>query len=332
MTWWKGDKRVSTRLAALLLTLTAQASLAGPLGERLQERRALQAQNEAQDSVRSDTLGDDAGSAPAAALPAGVNRMRDISYGDDPRQRFDVYRPAQSGLHGAPVIFMVHGGAWMLGDKAARGVVDNKVARWVSKGVILISVNYRMVPQADPLQQAQDVARALAAAQDKAAGFGGDRGKFILMGHSAGAHLVALISSSPSLTAGLGITPWLGSVLLDSAALDVPHIMEAKHARLYDRAFGREPAYWRSVSPLHALQQAAPPMLAVCSSQRTDSCQTSARFVAQAESLGARATVLQQDLSHKDINQRLGELPGYTAAVESFLGSLDASLAAALRH
>ena len=63
-------------------------------------------------------------------------------------------------------------------------------------GIIFVSVDYRMLPQQDALAQADDVARALAFAQSRARSWGGDPGKFILMGHSAGAHLVALLAAA----------------------------------------------------------------------------------------------------------------------------------------
>jgi arylformamidase len=294
--------------------------MAGPLRDRLLERRAQQEQR--------DTLGDGVEGPSRASLPANVHIIRDVAYGSDRSQRFDVYAPQQA--HGAPVIFMVHGGAWVHGDKAARAVIENKVARWVPRGFVVVSINYRMLPNTAPLEQAKDVARALAAAQDQAASWGGDRTKFILMGHSAGSHLVSLLSVSPLMAREFGAAPWLGTVALDSAALDVVQLMQAKHLRLYDRAFGQDADYWRAASPFHTLAVAAQPMLLVCSIPRATSCAQAARFAAKATSLGMQAAVLQQDLSHKEINRRLGEKPQYTEAVESFLRGLDQSVAMTL--
>ena len=90
--------------------------------------------------------------AAAAPLPASVRVLRDQPYGPHPRQRMDVYLPPHA--HDAPVLFMVHGGAWRMGDKAHANVVHNKVARWVPQGVVLVSVNYRLLPEAAPLEQA----------------------------------------------------------------------------------------------------------------------------------------------------------------------------------
>jgi len=151
------------------------------------------------------------------------------------------------------------------------------------------------------------------------------------MGHSAGAHLVALLSAAPARAYALGVKPWLGTVILDSAALDVEGVMQGRHLPLYDRAFGQEPDYWRSVCPMHQLSASAVPMLLVCSERRRDDpCAAARRFASKAESLGVRARVLPEDLSHPEINETLG-LPGaYTEAVEDFMRSLDKSVATVL--
>lgn len=261
---------------------------------------------------------------------AGERVIRDVPYGDDARQRMDVYLPQQS--RHAPVIFMVHGGAWRLGDKDARTVVENKRERWVPRGFIFVVVNYRMLPDAAPLEQARDVALAIAAAQAQAASWGSDPRKFIVIGHSAGAHLVALLSASPKIAEEAGAKPWLGAVLLDSAALDVAAIMQARHLRLYDRAFGTDPAYWKAASPLQQLSAAAPPLLAVCSARRGDSCPQAHRFADKAKSLGLRAAVLEEDLSHREINELLGVDGAYTEAVERFMAGLDESVQRRLAH
>jgi acetyl esterase/lipase len=102
-------------------------------------------------------------------------RTFSVSYGDDPRQSFDVYTPTDAT--DAPIIFMVHGGAWIIGDKTSRRVVDNKVAHWAARGFVVISANYRMLPEANPLEQARDVALAVAAAQREARTWGADADK-----------------------------------------------------------------------------------------------------------------------------------------------------------
>jgi len=267
------------------------------------------------------------------ALPAlaadGVKVLRNVAYGSSKLQAMDVYLPPDAKA--APVILMVHGGAWRFGDKRHPPVFENKIARWVPKGFIFVSVNYPMVPESDPVGQADDIARALAAVQAAAPSWSGDPARVILMGHSAGAHLVSLLNADPSHATKLGAKPWLGTVSLDSGALDVPAIMTHRHARLYDEAFGDDPALWKASSPIHHLTKASPPWLGVCSSNRVASCGTNQSYAAKSTELGTRAETLGEPLSHGEINAELGKPGTYTDAVEAFMASLDPTVAALLK-
>ncbi|MCU4118586.1 alpha/beta hydrolase [Variovorax sp. N23] len=257
-----------------------------------------------------------------AAPPADVRRLDDLPYGTDARQRMDVFLPAAP--REAPILLMVHGGAWMVGDKSMSRVVDAKVAHWVGeRGSIVVSINYRMVPEVDVQAQARDVATALATVQARAAEWGGDPSRLVLMGHSAGAHLVALLSADPARAAALGAGPWRGTVVLDSAAIDTVALMSRRHLRLYDRVFGADPAYWRSVSPTAALTPRAVPTLVVCSTlRRDDSCGQAKVFVDRARAVGARSELLPQALDHADVNGELGRPGAYTASVDAFIDRL----------
>lgn len=312
-------------LAALATaTVPSQAgTFLDTIKQRLQERRAAQDPDLAVPSDQTDTA--------TKRQPS----LRDVPYGSDPLQRMDVYLPdaflplanaddknTGTAARKAPVILMVHGGGWRHGDKTSSAVVDNKAAHWLARGYVFISANNRLLPQANPLEQARDVAQALAGAQAKARSWGADPTQFILMGHSAGAHLVALVHASPELVAQAGARPWLGTVALDTAAVDVAPIMQGQHFRLYDAAFGTDPALWRAMSPTQQLTAGAKPILLVCSTRRDESCQQADAMASRGGQLGVRVEVLRQDLSHRDINQQLG-LPGaYTDAVNTFIGAL----------
>lgn len=266
------------------------------------------------------------------SLPDGVVVVKDFAYGPDRNQVMDVYRLNKREATSAPVIFMVHGGGWRFGDKSARTVVENKLARWVPEGFVLISVNYPMLPDSPVSEQANNIALALATAQQHAREWGGDPAKFILMGHSAGAHLVALLNADPERAFKRGARPWLGTVSLDSAAMNVVTIMNDRHFRLYDVAFGKDPSVWKSLSPYYAITAQAFPWLNVCSTKRDTSCSQSAALRKKSESLGVRGSVLQENLTHREINNDLGEPGAYTAAVEVFMASLDRDVAARLKH
>jgi arylformamidase len=254
-------------------------------------------------------------------LPTGARLLADVAYGAVPAQCYDLYLPR--GAVGAPVFAMVHGGGWSRGDKALWRSVRNKVACWVDRGYVLASVNYRMLPEASPLAQADDVARALAHLQANAAAWGGDPARVLLVGHSSGAHLASLIAADPSIGERAGATSCAGVVAIDSAAFDVQAIMGAPHLGLYDRAFGPDPVRWREASPLHRLRAAlAVPMLAVCSARRGDSCPQAQVFAAKARATGGRVDVLAIDLSHGELNDLLGTPGEYTDAVLAFLRSI----------
>jgi acetyl esterase/lipase len=301
-------------LLALLMLAASAHGAEGTLRERLAERRAERL------AERQATPPSDAALNPDRERRAGrvggrdVVRELNVAYGSDPAQRFDVYRPVRP-VH-APILVLVHGGGWRNGDKRHAALVENKVPHWVGLGYIVVSTNYRLLPV--PVdQQAEDVALAVDTVRAKAATWGGDPERVVLMGHSAGAHLVALLNARAGKP-----QPWRGVVALDSGAFDVEALMKGRHMPLFDDAFGSDPTVWRSLSPYAQLTQAGRPLLAVCSSQRQDPCPDAQRYADKARQLGGQADVYPVDLSHKEINQQLGLDSAYTARVDSFLASL----------
>lgn len=266
----------------------------------------------------------------ASSVASSIVELTDIAYGSDKRQVMDVYKPANAS--NAPVIFMVHGGAWRMGDKGARSVVKNKVSHWVDKGFVFISINYRMLPDIQPVEQAMDVEKALLFAQQHSREWGGSPDQFILMGHSAGAHLLSLLSSNYSPVINRDITPWLGTIAIDSAAYDVVAIMSAeKPSRFYKKAFGTNAAYWQQASPLYVISEKLPPFLAICSSKRKDdSCAQARAFTDKASALGTAASLLTVNFSHRKLNTQLGKDRCYTYAIDTFLSTLHPDVKALL--
>lgn len=299
---------------ALLLAFVmggAPTAEAGKLREMIEERRAAREAEKAPPETSTETA--------TQATKSGV--LRDLAYGADAKQKLDVYLPTAPAS--GRVLVMVHGGAWKIGDKANDGVAKDKAAFWGAKGDVLVSVNYRLLPQAAPLDQAKDVAKALAYVQAHAATWGADPHKLVLMGHSAGAHLVALLTSSLALAEGQGAQPWRGTVVLDSAALDVANVMKRDHLGFYDEAFGSDPAYWAATSPAAQLVPNASPMMLVCSTERRDDpCLQARGFSVQAQKLGVRTVINPQAKSHGQINGDLGVDPVYTQSVDAFIQSL----------
>ncbi|WZB73807.1 alpha/beta hydrolase [Achromobacter insuavis] len=135
----------------------------------------------------------------ACALPAAgwAAETKDQRYGPASAQLADVHLPAASsatpGL--APILVLVHGGSWLHGDKAEPDFIQGKLARWQPLGFVVVSVNTRLLPDAGPREQAEDLGLALAWIQRQAADWRADPARILIMGHSSGGHLQALLAA-----------------------------------------------------------------------------------------------------------------------------------------
>ena len=261
------------------------------------------------------------GAAARAVLPAG---WRELSFGSDPRQRLDLVMPSSASAK-APVLLFVHGGGWSIGDKRIGSEVKGR--HFAAQGWAFASTNYRLVPAATVEQQAADVAAAVASLRRQA---GVDPDRIVLMGHSAGAHLAALVASDPSYlrAAGVPMSAVRGAVLLDGAGYDVGEQMaEPRNAVLsmYTQAFGTDPKRQAALSPArHAAAPNAAEWLILPVAQRRDSTAQSEKLARLLRAGGSRAEVLPQPgKTHMTLNRELGQ-PGdqSTAVVDRFLAQL----------
>lgn len=124
-----------------------------------------------------------------------------IAYGSHPLQQLDFY---SAGSGERPLLAFLHGGAWQFGDKARR-LADRKAPFARGEGWHFASLNFRMVPEAGVAEMAADAAAGLARLVADAAMLGIDRRRIVLMGHSSGAHLAALVGTDPRYFAGAGL-------------------------------------------------------------------------------------------------------------------------------
>lgn len=142
-----------------------------------------------------------AGCAPAAGLGGlmiprdGYRREAGLAYGDAPRQRLDVYRPDVSGADAvaapAPVVVYLYGGSWRSGERGYYHFIGEALT---SRGFVAVVPDYRLYPEVRFPAFVEDGARAVQWVRAHIAGFGGDPGRIFLMGHSAGAHIAALLA------------------------------------------------------------------------------------------------------------------------------------------
>ena len=121
---------------------------------------------------------------------AGGAKVASAAYGPDARQALDVYAP--TGARGrAPVAVFFYGGSWTSGSKAEYGFVGQALA---AAGFVTVLPDYRLHPAAPFPAFLEDCAQALRWAQDNAAAYGGDPGRIVLAGHSAGAYNAAMLA------------------------------------------------------------------------------------------------------------------------------------------
>jgi acetyl esterase/lipase len=243
----------------------------------------------------------------AAAPPAPV----EVAYGAHPRHRLDLYpRP---GLARAPMLLFVHGGGWRFGDKRGVGALPAFAER---HGLLLASANYRLAPEVNARGCAEDVAAAAAWLLAHGAEHGGDPGRLFLMGHSAGAHLVALVGIDPAYLAARGRKPsdLAGVIPVDGAGYDAPRQMADEGGGpllgpMYQGAFGTEAA---ALSPTLLVRpgRAYPPYLIFHVARRRTSREQSEVLAAALRAAGGRAEVVAgPGETHMTINRSMGE-PG----------------------
>lgn len=124
---------------------------------------------------------------------SGARRVaRDQPYGDDPRQKMDIYAPEEAST-GAPLPTLVffYGGGW---DSGSRDVYGWAAQALAAQGFVVALPDYRLVPEVHFPGFIEDAALATARAAERVRPHGGDAGRLGVLGHSAGAHLALMIA------------------------------------------------------------------------------------------------------------------------------------------
>ena len=244
-----------------------------------------------------------------------------VVYGSDDRQQIDIYTP-DDAVGDSPLVVFIHGGGWSIGNRSA---VQAKPQHFKDKGYVFASAGYRLLPDAPVEQQAADVGAAIRALRGQAETGGFDPDRIVLMGHSAGAHLAALVASDPQY-AGDAFGAIRGVVLLDGAGYDVPAAMATptmELPNLYKDVFGTDPARQKALSPItHAGGKDAPNWIALYVAERANSRAQSEALVSALRKAGAKAEAAPiTGTDHGRMNRELGTDAGaaQTQAVDAFL-------------
>ncbi len=130
---------------------------------------------------------------------ADLQITHDVAYGQDPRQKLDIYRPV--GDTTLPVIVFFYGGSWKTGNRKIYPFVAATLAR---HGAVVVVPDYRLYPQVRFPAFLADCADATAWTFAHLSQIGGDPDRVFLMGHSAGAYNAIMLALNPQYLAAAG--------------------------------------------------------------------------------------------------------------------------------
>lgn len=217
--------------------------------------------------------------------------VRYMETGDDKLHTLDIYAPKDA--RGVPVFVFIHGGGW---NKRDKDEVGSQPKLFNSAGIIVVSLNYRLVPAIRHPENVKDVAAAIAWLHKNIATHGGDPNKIVLMGHSAGSHLAALVATDGQYLAvhGLHRNQLRGVVSLDGSAFDIPDRIKNGSEQVAEnckRAFGEKIEIQNDGSPIQHVKGAdpLPPFLLVYLNENSLNHKQSQRFAHELQSNNGQA-------------------------------------------
>lgn len=255
----------------------------------------------------------------AAPAQARLVVKRDIPYATpaNPRQMVDVHAP--EGARNLPVVFWIHGGGWQGGDRTA---IQLKPQAFVDKGFVFVSTGYRLLPEVEMAAIFGDIAKSLGWVSENIARYGGDPKRILVMGHSAGAQLAALICTDDRYLKAEGVPfPVLkGCVPVDGDTYDVPAIIETAETRRrvhgqpqakvgHREKFGNDPAKHRDYSAVThvAKGRGIPPFLILHVAEHPDTTAQAQRLGAVLKDAGIPTQLFgARETTHSRINENLG--------------------------
>lgn len=208
----------------------------------------------------------------------------DLRYGCGPRQTLDVFMPHPAFAGGfAPVLVFIHGGYWRAMDKSDHSFL---AGAFTDEGALVIVPNYDRCPDVGIDRIAMQLTEAIAWAWRHAADHGGDPNRIVLVGHSAGGHLAAMLSCCDWKRVGRDLPRRLVQGAMSVSGL---HDLEPlRRAPLLQRDLRLDAASVRRLSPARFPAPAAPQALfAVCGELESEEFQRQTRLIRTA--WGARA-------------------------------------------
>jgi acetyl esterase/lipase len=243
---------------------------------------------------------------------------RDIAYGPGARQKLDVYRPSRPVTPATTIIFW-HGGSWRAGDKRSYHFMGRALA---SLGFTAVLANYRLLPQAGFADMLADAAATVRWAHQEL-----EPARLVVMGHSAGAHIAAVLALDPRHLAASGLTPAAIAGFIGLAGpYDFDHSAGPRPAMSV-----RRPQNWQ---PIDMVDSAGVPMLLLQGGRdRVLAPANAPRLAAAVRAAGGQADVLMFDrLGHMTLLLpfivRIGWWPAVEQRLSAFVSALSTTASA----
>ncbi|HEV8542290.1 MAG TPA: alpha/beta hydrolase [Verrucomicrobiae bacterium] len=272
----------------------------------------------------------------ASPEPVKMKVRRDLAYTEsaDPRQKVDISAP--EGAHDLPVIFWIHGGGWQTGDRTE---IQLKPQAFVDKGFVFVSTGYRLLPNVEMVEIFRDIAKSVRWVHDHVTEYGGDPNRILVMGHSAGAQLAALICIDDRYLKAEGLSLGIikGCVPVDGDTYDVPAIIETAETRRrmhhqpqakwgHREKFGNDPAKHLDYSAVTHVEKGKgiPPFLILHVADHPDTSAQAERLEAVLKDAGVPVKrFAAKETNHSKLNENLG-LPDdpATKALFEFVASV----------
>jgi arylformamidase len=249
----------------------------------------------------------------------------------DKLQILDLYSPPKFSVKNRPVVFWIHGGGWQTGDKSD---VYIKPQVFNAKGFVFVSTNYRLLPDVDMATLVRDVAKSIRWVHDHVAEHGGDPKRLLIMGHSAGAQLAALLCTDDRYLKAEGLSLGIikGCVPVDGDTYDIPAMIEVAETRWrvhgltpakfsHRIKFGNDPAKHKDFSAVThvASDKGIPPFLILYVANHPDTSAQAQRLGNVLKEAGVPVTIFgAKETTHTKINADLGrpDDPATTALFE----------------
>ena len=211
----------------------------------------------------------------ALSPTTGYTLTSDVAYGQHPRQRMDIYAPVEAD--NAPVVVFFYGGRWSDGDRALYAFIGEAMS---NLGYVTVIPDYRLYPEVTFPAFVEDGAQALMRTREIVAQHGGDPERLFLMGHSAGAHIAALLSTDSGYLNRIG---GLRSMITGFIGMAGPYDFLPIYANDLANIFG-PPSRYEQSQPINYVDDQLPPMLLVHGENDTTVYVKNSRNLARAAS------------------------------------------------